>query len=115
MKDRRIGLVLVLLCGLGSVCGCSSTFQLFVGNDTERAFALRIDKSSHAYPLKPATKRKLPDRLLRQKAYTLVLRDREGKEYRHSILADSPRLFVHVRDDGSDGVKWLVSDTPPEE
>ena len=60
MKDRRFGLLLALLGGCNCLCGCSSTFQLFVGNDTERAFALRIDQSSHAYPLKPATKRKLP-------------------------------------------------------
>ncbi len=114
MKDRRFGLLLALLGGCNCLCGCSSTFHLFVGNDTDRAFALRIDKAPHAYPLKPASRCKLPDRLLREKAYTLLARDRGGKEYRYKIFADSTQLFVHIRDDGSGGVEWIVTRTPPD-
>ncbi len=114
MTSDRIGLRAPLACVFFGVWGCNTTFQLYVGNDTTRPFALRINNFDHAYALDPSAKIQVPDRLQRNTAYTLVARDRKGREYEHRIYADSPRLFVHLREDRSDTLEWIVSTTPPE-
>lgn len=100
---------------LGGTVGCSSTFQLYVANDTSRPYALRINNFDDAYPLKPSAKHKLPDRLQRGRAYTLFARDGEGHQHQHKIMTDSKQLFVHLRESDSGVLEWIVSETPPAE
>ncbi len=113
MINQRIALVTGLVWMLSSVAGCSSTFQLYVANDTSRPYALRINNSDDAYQLHASAKLKLPDRLQRGRAYTLFARDGDGHQHQHKIMTDSPRLFVHLRESDSGVLEWWVSESPP--
>ncbi len=115
MKNQRIALVTGLVWMLGGAVGCSSTFQLYVANDTPRSYALRINDFDDAYPLQPSAKHKLPDRLQRSRAYTLFALDGDGHQHQHSIITDSPQLFVHLRENDSGVLEWFVSESPPAE
>ena len=107
--------VLALLACAGSgLFGCSANFQLFVANDTSLPLALRINDFEHAYPLKASAKLKLPDRLQRGTAYTLVVTDRDGSESTHRIITNAGRLFVHLRREEGGRLQWLVSENPPQ-
>lgn len=108
---RLLGLLFCL--GSGAL-GCSTNFQLFVANETSRPLALRINDFDHAYPLKPSAKLRLPDRLQRGTAYTLVVRERDGSEAAHRIITQAGRLFVHLREEPGGRLQWLVSETPPQ-
>ncbi len=113
MKNRRIALVTTLLWMLGGAVGCSSTFQLYVANDTSRPYALRINDFDHAYSLQPSAKHELPDRLQRGRAYTLFSLDGDGQQQERKIMTDSPQLFVHLRESDSGVLEWFVSESPP--
>ena len=115
MKNQRIALATGLLWMLSGAVGCSSTFQLYVANDTSRSYALRINNVDDAYPLQPSAKHKLPDRLQRGRAYTLFARDGDGHQHEHKVLTDSPQLFVHLRESDSGVLEWFVSESPPVE
>ena len=115
MKNQRIALVTGLACMLSGAMGCSSTFQLYVANDTSRPYALRINNFDDAYSLQPSAKHELPDRLQRGLAYTLFALDGDGRQHQHTIMTDSPRLFVHLRDSDSGVLEWWVSESPPAE
>ena len=115
MEHQRIALVTGLVCMLGGATGCSSTFQLYVANDTTRSYALRINNFDDAYPLQPSAKSKLPDRLQRGLAYTLFALDGDGHQHQHRIMTNSPQLFVHLRESDSGVLEWWVSESPPAE
>jgi hypothetical protein len=115
VNNQRIALVTTLLWMLGGAVGCSSTFQLYVANDTTRPYALRINNSDEAYSLRPSAKSKLPVRLQRGRAYTLFALDGTGQQNQHKIMTDSPQLFVHLRESDSGVLEWWISETPPVE
>jgi hypothetical protein len=115
VKNQRLALATALVGIVSSVAGCSSTFRLYVANDTPRPYALRINDSADAYPLQPSTKHSLPDRLQRGKAYSLFALDRSGHRHQHRIMTDAPQLFVHLRENSSGVLEWLVSESPPVE
>ena len=100
---------------ISSTAGCSSTFQLYVANDTSRPYALRINDFDDAYPLQPSAKCKLPDQLQRGRAYALFALDGDGQQYERKIMTDSPQLFVHLRESDSGVLEWFVSESPPAE
>ena len=113
MKNQRIVLATGLVWMLSGAVGCSSTFQLYVANDTSRSYALRINDFDHAYSLQPSAKHELPDRLQRGRAYTLFAPDGDGHQYEHKIMTDSAQLFVHLRESDSGVLEWWVSESPP--
>ena len=113
MINQRIALLTGLLWMLSGGVGCSSTFQLYVANDTSRSYALRINNFDDAYPLQPSAKSKLPDRLQRGLAYTLFALDGDGHQHQHKIMTNSPQLFVHLRESDSGVLEWFVSESPP--
>ncbi len=115
MRNQWIALLTGVLWMLSGGVGCSSTFQLYVANDTTRSYALRINNFDDAYPLQPSAKNKLPDRLQRGRAYTLFALDGDGHQHQHTIMTNSPQLFVHLRESDSDILEWWVSETPPVE
>lgn len=110
----RWRLLSLLLCTGSGLWGCSTHFQLFVANETSRPLALRINDFDHAYPLKPSARLKLPDRLRRGTAYTLVVLERDGSQAAHRIITSAGRLFVHLREEPGGRLQWLVSETPPQ-
>ncbi len=113
MKNQRIALATGLVWMLSGTVGCSSTFRLYVANDTSRSYALRINDSDDAYALQPSAKHTLPDRLQRGRAYTLFALDGDGYQHEHKIMTDAAQLFVHLRESDSGVLGWLVSETPP--
>ncbi|MCH8054361.1 MAG: hypothetical protein IH895_09885 [Planctomycetes bacterium] len=115
MKNQRIALATGLLWMLSGAVGCSSTFQLYVANDTSRPYALRINNFDHAYSLQPSSKHELPDRLQRGRAYTLFALDGDRHQHEHKIMTDSAQLFVHLRESDSGVLEWWVSELPPVE
>ena len=115
MKNQQIALVAGLLLMLSGAVGCSSTFRLYVANDTSRSYALRINNSDDAYALQPSAKHTLPDRLQRGRAYTLFALDGDGHQHECKIMTDAPQLFVHMRENDSGVLEWWVSESPPVE
>ena len=115
MKNQQIALVAGLLLMLSGAVGCSSTFRLYVANDTSRSYALRINDFAHAYSLHASAKHELPDRLQRGRAYTLFALDGDGHQHEYKIMTDAPQLFVHMRENDSGVLEWWVSETPPAE
>ena len=115
MKNQQIALVAGLLLMLSGAVGCSSTFRLYVANDTSRSYALRINNSTDAYSLHASAKHELPDRLQRGRAYTLFALDGDGHQHEHKIMTDSAQLFVHLRENDSGVLEWWVSESPPVE
>ena len=113
--NQRIALLTGLLWMLSGGVGCSSTFQLYVANDTTRSYALRINDFDHAYSLQPSAKHELPDRLQRGRVYTLFALDGDRHQHEHKIMTDSAQLFVHLRESDSGVLEWLVSESPPVE
>lgn len=110
-KWRLLGLLFCIGSGL---FGCNTNFQLFVANETSKPLVLRINDFDHAYPLKASAKLKLPDRLQRGTAYTLVILERDGSQVTHRIITEAGQLFVHLREEPGGRLEWLISETPPQ-
>lgn len=112
--NSRPHFLVVLALMLSVFAGCSSTFKLYVFNDTPDSYALRINQSSAAYALQPACKQHIPENLQRNKPYNLVVLDRSGKEHAYRLYADGSQLFVRLHQSPGGELEWDLSKTPHE-
>lgn len=103
----------VAISALAVLCGCSSTVQLYVHNDTLSEYTLKVGRSSKAYPMAPDTKILLPERLERSTPYQLSAFDENGKKHSFTVYTDSPRLFIRLHESTAGQLEWLVSKRAP--
>lgn len=105
--------LLALLAATLLAAGCSSTSRLFVFNDTPNPYAMRVNRSATAYALKPASKHNIPEKLLRDRAYDLVVLEKGGQEHKHSIFTHAAQLYVRLHLSEKGELEWALSTTPP--